>query len=42
MNEARGDGWAELQSDGSIKGMICFHNGDEANFIARRPFSTAC
>ena len=36
MDEARGDGWAELQPDGSLKGAISFHGGDEANFIARR------
>ncbi len=28
---------------GSLKGQICFHGGDEANFIARRETSsTAC
>jgi hypothetical protein len=44
MDEACGDGWAELQSDGSIIGQICFHRGDEANFTARRwkTSSTAC
>jgi hypothetical protein len=43
MDEAQGDGWAELQPDGSITGAIRFHNGDEANFIARRDTSsTAC
>ena len=44
MDEARGDGWAELQPDGSITGQICFHRGDEAEFIARpwTPSSTAC
>jgi hypothetical protein len=43
MDEAQGDGWAELQPDGSLKGAICFHGGDEANFIARRwTSSTAC
>lgn len=44
MDEARGDGWAELQPDGSIIGQICFHGGDEANFTARpwTTFSTAC
>ena len=35
MDEAKGDGWAELQPDGSLQGAICFHGGDEANFIAR-------
>jgi hypothetical protein len=43
MDEAQGDGWAELQTDGALKGQICFDRGDEANFIARRePSSTAC
>ena len=44
MDEARGDGWAELQPDGSINGQICFHSDDEANFTARpwRTSSTAC
>ena len=43
MDEAQGDGWAELQPDGSLKGAICFYGGDEANFIARRwTSSTAC
>lgn len=43
MDEAEGDGWAELQPDGSLIGQICFDRGDEANFIAR-PWtsSTAC
>lgn len=40
MDEAQGDGWAELQSDGSLKGQICFHGGDEANFLARRETSS--
>jgi hypothetical protein len=43
MDLATGDGWAELQPDGSLKGEICFHNGDEAAFVAHRaPSSTAC
>ncbi len=40
MDEACGDGWAELQPDGSIKGQICFHGGDEASFTAR-PWKTS-
>jgi hypothetical protein len=36
MDEAFGEGWAELRPNGSLKGAICFHGGDEANFIARR------
>jgi len=43
MDEAQGDGWVELQPDGSLNGAICFQGGDEANFIARRwTSSTAC
>ena len=43
MDEAQGHGWAELQTDGSLKGQICFHRGDAANFTARRETSsTAC
>jgi hypothetical protein len=44
MDEACGDGWAELQTDGSLEGQICFHGGDEADFIARpwKTSSTAC
>ena len=43
MDEASGDGWAELQPDGSLKREIRFHNGDDAKFIAH-PWdsSTAC
>jgi hypothetical protein len=44
MDEARGSGWAELQADGSLKGEINFHGGDDIVFIARRwpTSSTAC
>jgi hypothetical protein len=35
MDEAGADGWAETQSDGSIKEQIFFHARDEADFIAR-------
>ena len=38
MDEASGEGWAELQNDGSLIGEIAFHNGDESSFRAR-PFS---
>jgi hypothetical protein len=44
MDEVHGDGWAELQVDGSLVGEINFHNGDEIPFIAQ-PWptsSTAC
>ena len=36
MEPANGDGWAELQQDGSLEGEICLHNGDDIPFIARR------
>ena len=44
MDPASGDGWAELRDDGSLKGEICFHDGDEITFIARpwKTSSTAC
>jgi hypothetical protein len=44
MDEASGNGWAELQQDGTLEGQICFQGGDEADFIARRwrNISTAC
>jgi hypothetical protein len=44
MDEASGDGWAELQPDGSIIGQICFQGGDEIDFTAKpwKTSSTAC
>lgn len=44
MEPANGDGWAELQDDGSLEGEISLFNGDEIPFIARRTrtSSTAC
>jgi hypothetical protein len=39
MDEASGNGWAELQEDGTLHGQICFHGGDEADFIAQ-PWGT--
>ena len=44
MDEASGDGWAELKPDGSIEGQISLQNGDDIPFIARRQktSSTAC
>lgn len=44
MDEACGDGSAELQDDGTRKGQICFQGGDEADFIAKswKTSSTAC
>jgi hypothetical protein len=44
MDEACGDGSAELQPDGTLEGEIRFHHGDEIAFIARRlqTSSTTC
>ena len=43
MDEVSGDGYAELQPDGAIKGEISYHNGEEYAFVARKPTSsTAC
>jgi hypothetical protein len=44
MEEACGDGWAELQEDGTLQGQICFQSGDEADFTAKpwHTSSTAC
>ncbi|HYU96534.1 MAG TPA: hypothetical protein VE989_10250 [Sphingomicrobium sp.] len=43
MEEAQGDGWAQLQPDGSLKGQIRFDRGDEADFTARKDTSsTTC
>lgn len=36
MDEVSGDGSADLADDGTLEGEICFHNGDEAEFKARR------
>ena len=36
MEPATGDGWAEVQRDGTLKGEICLLNGDDIPFIARR------
>jgi hypothetical protein len=44
MDDASGDGWAQMKPDGSIEGEICLQNGDDIPFIARRQktSSTAC
>ncbi|WP_095204577.1 hypothetical protein [Mesorhizobium carmichaelinearum] len=43
MDEATGDGSAELLEDGSIEITFAYHNGDEAVLKARRDTSsTAC
>ena len=36
MDEVSGDGSADLTDDGTLDGEICFHNGDEAEFKARK------
>ncbi len=40
MDEANGDGRADLQDDGALVGEIKFHNGDESTFTAR-PWTTS-
>lgn len=44
MDEANGNGWVELQDDGTLEGQICFQGGDEVDFIAHRwdNISIAC
>jgi len=44
MDEASGEGWAEMRSDGSLEGEISIQNSDDIPFIARRQTtsSTAC
>jgi len=36
MDEASGEGWAELQQDGSLQGEITLLNGDDIPFVARQ------
>lgn len=36
MEEAFGDGWAEMQDDGTVVGEIRFYQGDESGFRAHR------
>jgi hypothetical protein len=36
METTSGEGWAELQTDGSLEGEINFQNGDESSFIATK------
>jgi hypothetical protein len=36
MDEASGDGDAELEDDGTLTGDIRFHRDDESSFTARR------
>ena len=44
MDEAAGEGCAELQGNGALNGEIAFHNGDKIQFTARRwtTSSAAC
>jgi Transposase DDE domain len=44
MEEACGDGWAELQPDGTLEGQICIQGGDQVDFTAKpwRISSTTC
>jgi hypothetical protein len=44
MDEASGEGWAEIQPDGSLEAEITLQSGDEITFTARRwmTSSTAC
>jgi hypothetical protein len=43
-DQVSGDGWAELQNDGSLAGEISYHNGDETTFkaVPWATSSTAC
>lgn len=36
MDHASGDGWAQILKDGTLKGEIRFHNGDDSTFKARQ------
>jgi hypothetical protein len=36
MDSACGRGWAVLQDDGTMKGMLAFHRGDKSGFLAVR------
>lgn len=43
MDEVDGDGFAELNDDGTLSVEFSFRNGDEATFKARKsPFSAPC
>jgi hypothetical protein len=35
MDEVTGEGWVELQPDGSLIGEFAYHNGDESTLRAR-------
>jgi hypothetical protein len=36
MDEASGRGWAVIKKDGSLRGRIYFHHGDNSSFVAVR------
>jgi len=36
MNPVSGRGWAMINEDGQLEGMIYFHEGDDSGFIAAR------
>ena len=36
MDKASGDGWAQLQTNGTPQGEISLQNGDDIPFIARK------
>src|SRR5438128_743823 len=36
MEEASGRGWAVLRDDGTLRGKLFFHRGDESGFEAAR------
>jgi hypothetical protein len=38
MEAAQGRGWAVLKGD-ELQGMICFHEGDDSEFVAKRAAS---
>jgi hypothetical protein len=40
MDPVDGDGWADLQTDGTLSGQFCFHNADDIDFIAK-PWPTS-
>jgi hypothetical protein len=40
-DEASGRGWAEIKKDGTLRGRIYFHHGDNSTFVARRAESGA-
>jgi hypothetical protein len=36
MHQASGRGRAEIKKDGSLRGRLYFHHGDNSSFVARR------